>query len=57
MSGREMANGLITGAEGNQMPSGEIAPPTKTQENTIVEINKQTAANTKEILLEIQKNP
>ena len=53
MSGREMANGLITGAEGNQMPSGEIAPPTKTQENTIVEINKQTAANTKEILLEM----
>jgi hypothetical protein len=57
MSGREMANGLITGAEGNQMPSGEIAPSIKTQENTIVEINKQTANNTKEILLEIQKNP
>ena len=53
MSGREMANGLITGAEGNQMPSGEIAPSIKTQENAVVEINKQTAENTKEILLEM----
>ena len=57
ISGREIENGKISGTEANMFPSGETAPSTKTQENAVVEINKQTANNTKEILLEIQKNP